>query len=132
MEPDGRRKKKELPDVGFKSKESLQVVEYLQSTQKCQLRLLCLRVSPCVVDSHTCDVTTVLPVQMNKFFKPALSLLLDLKLIDYPIDKRLLPLLTFLERHRLALQKYLYPECFSVAMEYLWGYILQVSLCAVQ
>ena len=64
---------------------------------------------------------------MNKFFKPALSLLLDLKLIDYPIDKRLLPLLTFLERHRLALKKYLYPECFNVAMEYLWGYILQVS-----
>ena len=52
MEPDGRRKKKELPDVGFKSKESLQVVEYLQTTQKCQLRLLCLRVSPVLCRPH--------------------------------------------------------------------------------
>lgn len=105
MEPDEARKKEELPDVGFKSKESQQLLEYLQTIQKHQLKLLCLR--------------------MNMFFKPALSLLLELKLIDYPIDKRLLPLLTFLERHRLALQKYLYPACFSVTMEYLWEYILQ-------
>lgn len=67
---------------------------------------------------------------MNNFFKPALSLLLELKLVDYPLDKRLLPLVTFLERHRLALAKYLYPATFIVTMELLWGCILQVSkLC---
>ena len=64
--------------------------------------------------------------QMNKFFKPALSLLLELKLEDCSIQKRLCPLITFLARHRSALQKYIYPECFSTVMQYMWGYILQV------
>ena len=64
--------------------------------------------------------------QMNKFFKPALSLLLELKLEDCSIQKRLCPLITFLARHRSALQKYIYPECFSTVMQHMWGYILQV------
>ena len=66
---------------------------------------------------------------MNKFFKPALSLLLELKLGECSIEKRLCPLVTFLSRHRHALQKYIYPDCFSRIMQFLWEYILQVSGC---
>ena len=65
---------------------------------------------------------------MNNFFRPALSQLLELKLGDCTIEKRLSPLVTFLDRHRYALQKYIYPDCYSKVMEYLWGYILQVSM----
>lgn len=68
--------------------------------------------------------------QMNKFFKPALSLLLELKLGDCSIEKRLYPLITFLARHRSALQKYIYPECFSTVMQYMWSCILQVHFCS--
>ena len=64
---------------------------------------------------------------MNNFFGPALSLLMDLKLRDCSIEKRLRPLMTFLKRHRTALQKYIYKECFDTIMEYLWEYILKVS-----
>ena len=64
--------------------------------------------------------------QMNKFFKPALSLLLELKLGECGIERRLHPLITFLTRHRSALQKYIYPECFHTLMNYLWNCILQV------
>lgn len=63
---------------------------------------------------------------MNKFFKPALSLLLELRLGESGIERRLHPLITFLTRHRSALQKYVYPECFHTLMNYLWGFILQV------
>ncbi len=46
MEPDeAGRGLKGLPDVGFRSKASKQLLDYLQSTQKCQLKLICLRVS---------------------------------------------------------------------------------------
>ena len=65
--------------------------------------------------------------QMNKFFKPALSLLLELKLGECSIEKRLYPLTTFLTRHRSALQKYIYPECFATTMKFMWDYILQVG-----
>ena len=65
---------------------------------------------------------------MNKFFKPALSLLLELKLEECSIEKRLYPLTTFLTRHRSALQKYIYPECFATTMKYMWDYILQVGM----
>ena len=64
---------------------------------------------------------------MNTFFKPALSLLLELNLGDTGIERRLHPLITFLTRHRAALRKYIYPECFATLMNYLWSYILQVS-----
>lgn len=64
---------------------------------------------------------------MNTFFKPALSLLLELNLGDTGIERRLHPLVTFLTRHRAALRKYIYPECFTTLMNYLWSYILQVS-----
>ncbi len=63
---------------------------------------------------------------MNRFFKPALSLLLDLKLGNCPIDRRLDPLKTFLTRHCTALKKYLYPECFNKLVNCLWCYILEV------
>ena len=72
------------------------------------------------------DIISII-CQLNKFFKPALSLLLELKLVNYPLDKRLLPLITFLERHRLALKKYLYPASFNTTMELLWECILQVG-----
>jgi hypothetical protein len=62
---------------------------------------------------------------MNKFFRPALSLLLDLKLGECSIEKRLYPLITFLARHRSALQKYIYPECFNTTMEFMWDCIIQ-------
>ena len=65
---------------------------------------------------------------MNKFFKPALSLLLELKLGECGIERRLHPLITFLTRHRSALQKYIYPECFHTLMNYLWNYIVQVCI----
>ena len=65
-------------------------------------------------------------VQMNTFFKPALSLLLELNLGEAGIERRLHPLITFLTRHRSALRKYIYPKCFHALMNYLWGYILQV------
>jgi len=65
--------------------------------------------------------------QMNKFFKPALSLLLELKLGECSIEKRLYPLTTFLTRHRSALQKYIYPECFATTMKFMLDYILQVG-----
>lgn len=63
---------------------------------------------------------------MNKFFRPALSLLLELKLGECSIERRLHPLITFLTRHRSALQKYIYPKCFHSLMNYLWSCILQV------
>ena len=46
MEPDeGRERRKDVrPDVGFRSRESLQVLAYLRTIQNYQLRLLCLRV----------------------------------------------------------------------------------------
>ena len=72
----------------------------------------------------------VSPRQMNKFFKPALSLLLELRLGDCSIDKRLRPLVTFLGRHRTALKRYIYPECFSKIILLLWKHILQVCVCA--
>ncbi len=71
----------------------------------------------------------ILCPQMNKFFKPALSLLLDLRLAACRIEKRLNPLVTFLDRHRTALRKYVYPECFDTIMKYLWECIVQVSVC---
>ena len=33
------------PDVGFKSKESDQLLEYLRTAQRAQFRLICIRVS---------------------------------------------------------------------------------------
>lgn len=33
------------PDVGFKSKESEQLLEYLRTAQRAQFRLICIRVS---------------------------------------------------------------------------------------
>ena len=85
-------------------------------------RLYCRR---CV--KSECFVPLVSGVQMNTFFKPALSLLLELNLGDTGIERRLHPLITFLTRHRAALRKYIYPECFATLMNYLWSYILQVS-----
>ena len=63
---------------------------------------------------------------MNKFCKMALSELLGLKLGDCLIGKRLFPVVDYLERHRVALQKYIYPECFCAIMEHVWERLLQV------
>lgn len=65
---------------------------------------------------------------MNKFCKMALSELLGLKLNDCAIDKRLFPVVDYLERHRVALQKYVYPDCFSAIMEHVWEGLLQVNI----
>lgn len=68
---------------------------------------------------------------MNKFCKVALSELLGLRLSDdYSIDKRLFPLVDYLGRHRVALQKYVYPECFTAIMEHVWECLLQVCRIA--
>lgn len=64
---------------------------------------------------------------MNKFFKPALSLLLELKLGDCSIERRLDPIITFLKRHFKALEKYLYFDCFKQLMNYLWTFVLEVK-----
>ena len=63
---------------------------------------------------------------MNKFCKRALSELLGLKLGSCPIEKRLKPVVDYLDRHRVALHKYVYPECYKQIMENLWDYLLQV------
>ena len=63
---------------------------------------------------------------MNRFFKPALTLLLELKLGDCPISRRLDPIVTFLTRHCKALKQHLYPECFQILIQILWKLILQV------
>lgn len=64
---------------------------------------------------------------MNKFCKIALSELLGLKLINCQIENRLFPVVDYLERHRVALQKYVYPDCFSAIMEHVWENLLQVG-----
>ncbi len=66
---------------------------------------------------------------MNKFCKMALSELLGLKLSDCSIEKRLVPVVDYLERHRVALRKYIYPDCFSAIMEHVWECLLQVCTC---
>ena len=90
---------------------------------------VCAHVSVCVRVHVFHPSLFLFPLQMNKFFKPALSLLLDLRLKDCKIDKRLYPLITFLSRHRNALRKYIYPECFNTIMQYLWECIIQVAVC---
>lgn len=56
----------------------------------------------------------------------ALSELLGLKLSDCLIEKRLFPVVDYLQRHRVALQKYVYPDCFCAIMEHVWESLLQV------
>lgn len=64
---------------------------------------------------------------MNNFCKIALCELLSLKLSDCAIEKRLFPVVDYLERHRRALHKYIYPECFKDIMEHVWECLLQVK-----
>ena len=64
---------------------------------------------------------------MNNFCKIALSELLSLKLHNCGIEKRLFPVVDYLERHRRALRKYIYPECFRDIMEHIWECLLQVK-----
>ena len=45
------------PDVGFKSKESDQLLEYLRTAQRAQFRLICIRVSH-VNNNKTLDIET--------------------------------------------------------------------------
>ncbi|XP_019857507.1 PREDICTED: uncharacterized protein LOC109585810 isoform X2 [Amphimedon queenslandica] len=92
-------------ETGFNSTEAQQLIEYLEKALKHQLQMMCLR--------------------MNKFFKPALTLLLDLKLGDCPINRRLNSLVEFLTRHMRALSKHLYPKCYSSLIDLLWQTILQ-------
>jgi hypothetical protein len=65
---------------------------------------------------------------MNQFCKVALDELLGLKLSNCLIEKRLFPVVDYLQRHRVALQKYVYPDCFCAIMEHVWESLLQVSL----
>ena len=65
---------------------------------------------------------------MNKFCKMALFELLGLRL-ECSIEKRLFPVVDYLKRHRVALKKYVYPECFCAIMENVWECLLQVSVC---
>ena len=63
--------------------------------------------------------------QFNKFFQPALSLLLKLKL-SKPIARRLDPVVTYLSRHKAAFRRYIYPKCFQELMGHIWTKIVQV------
>ena len=65
---------------------------------------------------------------MNKFCKVALGELLGLRLGECAIEKRLFPVVDYLERHRLALQKYVYRLGFCAIMEHVWEGLLQVGL----
>ena len=140
MTPLSRRK----VQTGFQSNESHQLMEYLKNVQQCQLKMICVRVSyvenvtqpPFLQLNYYKQVYRALLLacflihfvqQMNRFFKPALSLLLELKLGNCPISRRLEPLATFLSRHCTALKRYLYPSCFAQLMKFLWTYILEVS-----
>lgn len=67
---------------------------------------------------------------MNKFCKMALFELLGLRL-ECSIEKRLFPVVDYLERHRVALKKYVYPECFCAIMEHVWECLLQVRCLCV-
>ena len=65
---------------------------------------------------------------MNRLVEPGLSLLLELQLPSYTLEKRMAPLSVWLIRHRDALNSHLYPECFQELMHCLWELILQVSV----
>ena len=42
------------PDVGFKSRESDQLLEYLKATQRAQFRLICVKVSCALLYLNVC------------------------------------------------------------------------------
>jgi hypothetical protein len=94
-------------ETGFHSTESQQLMEYLSNARRFQLEMVCSRI--------------------NRFFRPALSFLLKLKLKQCPIERRLDPIVTFLHRHITALRSHLYPQCFDMLLELLWKSILKVS-----
>lgn len=107
--------------------QSLECLEYLRKVQQFQVKMIAIRVR---MSAHvTCRETCMLMyscLQMNKFCRVALYELLGLRLNDCPIEKRLQPVVDYLDRHRVALQKYVYPECFSAIMENVWECLLQV------
>ena len=124
MSPSARRRL----DTGFHSTESKQLLDYLRKTQQAQLDLLCVRVRwTSGKDVFRVMNGLVFLVQMNRFFQPALSLLLDLRLPNCNISRRLDPVTSFLQRHRHSLKKYLYPQCFDTLMGMFWAQILKVD-----
>ena len=71
---------------------------------------------------------------MNQFIKPAISVLLGLKLPNGTVEKRFAPLLSFVGRHCAAFEKCLYPECFGAVLQCLWKLLVKVCcwpLCIV-
>ena len=66
---------------------------------------------------------------MNQFIKPAISLLLGLKLPNGTVEKRFAPLLSFVSRHCVAFEKYLYPDCLGNVLQCLWRLLVKVCHC---
>ena len=53
------------PDVGFKSKESDQLMDYLRTAQRAQFRLICIRVSH--VNAEILDIKTLICCNVRGF-----------------------------------------------------------------
>ena len=126
MEPDQALKKKAGDEQDTLPRQSLECLEYLKNVQRFQLKMIAKRVNGYFNILPASKLFTIF-IQMNKFCKYALSELLRLKLGDCPIEKRLVPMVDYLDRHRMALQKYVYPDCFSAIMKFMWECLLQAS-----
>ena len=63
---------------------------------------------------------------MNQFIRPAISVLLGLKLTNGTVEKRFAPLLSFVGRHCVAFEKYLYPQGFGDVLLCLWNLLVKV------
>jgi len=118
------------PEEGFYSESSRQLLKHLKQLRHAQIQLVCQRVSywdsACMIFVDHFHFV----FQMNRLIEPGLSLLLELQLPSYTLEKRMAPLSVWLIRHRDALNDHLYPECFQELMQCLWELILQVMCLA--
>ena len=63
---------------------------------------------------------------MNQFIRLAISVLLGLKLANGTVEKHFAPLLSFVGRHCVAFEKYLYPQGFGDVLLCLWNLLVKV------
>jgi hypothetical protein len=86
------------------------IIGRIADVQKCQIRLLCYR--------------------MNCFIKPSLKVLLSLVLPEkqYPLYRRLDPVLHYLAHHLSALADGLFPQSFLAFLQCLWDCLISVRL----
>ncbi|XP_070540278.1 uncharacterized protein [Ptychodera flava] len=75
----------------------------------------------CVKDS----LINLLAEKINLFFKQGLSLLVELDMEGFTIEKRLKPLTEFLTNHLEALSQWLYPDCYDRVHLVLWYFIAE-------